>query len=187
MRGLAERSWFAEDEPPPELFRADGELPDLDYRLLGIADGGGFMAASLVGGAARLAGSRGAPGARGALADLAEAFATELRALRERCRRLPVAGTVLTDPAAVVLGDRYTAVVGAAAVLGVWEHQDGTDPFLAAPAWAVLALSPLAERAGVPAPDPPEGIREEMQVLDEPLRRHRAGPGYDLDAVAHTP
>ncbi|QNT98161.1 acyl-CoA dehydrogenase (plasmid) [Streptomyces griseofuscus] len=185
LRGLAERSWFAEDEPPSGLFRADGELPDLDYRLLGIAGGGDFMAASLVGSAARLAGARGAPGARGALAGLAEAFVTELRALREQCRRLPASGTALAGPAALVLADRYTGVVAAAAVLGVWESQDGTDPFLAGPAWAVLALSRLAGRIGVPVPTLPAGVQEE--VLGELLRRQRAGLGYDLDAVAHTP
>ncbi|MER7000144.1 acyl-CoA dehydrogenase [Streptomyces sp. NPDC000410] len=185
LRGLAARSWFAEDEPPPELFRADGELPGLDYRLLGIAGGGDFMAASLVGSAARLAASRGARGTLGALAGLAEAFVTELRALREQCRRLPESGAALTDPAVIVLGDRYTGIVGAAAVLGVWENQDGTDPFLADPAWAVLALSRLADRLGVPAPDLSDGVQE--QVLDELVRRYREGRGYDLTAVAHAP
>ncbi|MGV4988792.1 acyl-CoA dehydrogenase family protein [Streptomyces sp. NRAIS4] len=185
LRGLAERSWFAEDEPPSELFRTGGELPHLDYRLLGIAGGGDFMAASLVGSAARLAGSRGTPGTRGALAGLAEAFVTELRSLREQCRRLPASGAALSDPAVIALSDRYTGVVGAAAVLGVWEGQDGTDPFLADPAWAVLALSRLADRLGFPVPELPDGIQQ--QVLDELLRRYREGLGYDLDAVAHTP
>ncbi|GHI10369.1 acyl-CoA dehydrogenase [Streptomyces cellostaticus] len=183
LRGLAERSWFSEDEPPSELFRAGSELPDLDYRLLGIAGGGDFMAASLVGSAARLAAARGTRGTRGALAGLAEAFVTELRALQEQCRRLPTSGAALTDPAVIVLSDRYAGIVGAAAVLGVWESQDGTDPFLADPAWAVLALSRLAGRLGVPVPDLPDGIQE--QVLDELVRRYREGLSYDLDTVAH--
>ncbi|KUN00493.1 acyl-CoA dehydrogenase [Streptomyces yokosukanensis] len=185
LRALAERSWFSEDEPPSELFRTGCELPDLDYRLLGIAGGGDFMAASLVGSAARLAASRGTRGTRGALADLAEAFVTELRALREQCRRLPASGAALVDPAVIVLSDRYSGVVGAAAVLGVWESQDGADPFLADPAWAVLALSRLAERLGVPVPDLPDGVQ--AQVLEELVRRYREGLGYDLDALAQAP
>ncbi|MEU0743946.1 acyl-CoA dehydrogenase [Streptomyces sp. NPDC006134] len=185
LRGLAERSWFTEDEPPSELFRAGGELPDLDYGSLGIAGGGDFMAASLVGSAARLAAARGTRGTRGVLAGLAEAFVTELRALREQCRRLPASGAALADPAVVVLADRYAGVVGAAAVLGIWESQDGTDPFLADPAWAVLALSRLAGRIGVPVPDLSDGIQEQM--LDELVRRHREGRSYDLDAIALAP
>ncbi|OIK04281.1 acyl-CoA dehydrogenase [Streptomyces monashensis] len=183
LRGLAERSWFAEDEPPPELFRSGAELPDLDYRVLGIAGGGDFMAASLVGCATRLAASRGVGGHIAALAALAEAFVTELRALQERCRSLPTPGTALTDPAVAVLSDRYSRVVGAAAILGIWEGQDGGAPFLADPAWAVLALSRLGERLGIPVPDLPEGCQE--QVVDELVRRYRDGRSCDLDAVAY--
>ncbi|MFI0982643.1 acyl-CoA dehydrogenase [Streptomyces sp. NPDC021093] len=182
LRGLAGRSWFAEDEPPPELFRPDAELPDLDYRLLSVAGGGDFMAASLVGSAARLAAAHGAGGHLAALAALAEAFATELRALQEQCRRLPAAAAALTDPAVAVLGDRYCRVVGAAAVLGTWEHQDGTDPFLADPAWAVLALTRIGGQLSIPVPDLPDGCRE--RVLEEVVRRYRDGRSYDLDAVA---
>ncbi|NEB81266.1 acyl-CoA dehydrogenase [Streptomyces sp. SID14478] len=185
LRGLAERSWFAEQEPPTELFRSGAELPDLEYGLLGIAGGGDFMAASLVGSAERLAPSRGAGGTLGALADLAEAFVTELRALREQCRRLPTSGAALTDPAVVVLSARYAGVVGAAGVLGIWEHQDGTDPFLADPAWAVLALSRLAGRLGVAVPDLPDSIQE--QILDELVRRYQEGRSCDLDAVSYAP
>ncbi|MFB6507866.1 MULTISPECIES: acyl-CoA dehydrogenase family protein [unclassified Streptomyces] len=183
LRGLAERSWFAEEEPPPELFRRSAELPALDYRALGIAGGGDFMAASLVGSAARLAASRGLGGQIAALAELAEGFVTELRALREECRRLPAYGTTaLADPAVCVLSDRYSLIVAAAAVLGVWEGQDGLDPFLADPAWAVLALSRLGERLGMHVPDLPDGCS--AQVLDELVRRYRTGRSCDLDAIA---
>lgn len=183
LRGLAERSWFAEEEPPPELFRRSAELPALDYRALGIAGGGDFMAASLVGSAARLAASRGLGGQIAALAELAEGFVTELRALREECRRLPAYGTTaLADPAVCVLSDRYSLIVAAAAVLGVWEGQDGLDPFLADPAWAVLALSRLGERLGMHVPDLPDGCP--AQVLDELVRRYRTGRSCDLDAIA---
>ncbi|CAL9645135.1 MULTISPECIES: acyl-CoA dehydrogenase [Streptomyces] len=182
LRTLAETAWFAEEEPPPELFRPGAELPALDFRTLGIAGGGDFMAASLAGSAARLAAGRAVGGQIGALAELAEAFVAELRALRETCRTLPPYGSRgLADPAVCVLSDRYSLLVGAAAVLGVWEGQDGTDPFLADPAWAVLALSRLGARLGVPVPDLPDGCVR--QVLDELIRRYRSGLGCDLDAT----
>jgi alkylation response protein AidB-like acyl-CoA dehydrogenase len=182
LRTLAETAWFAEEEPPPELFRAGAELPPLDYRLLGIAGGGDFMAASLLGSAARLAPARGLGGQIAALAELAEAFVGELHALRETCRQLPRhGGRGPSDPAVAVLSDRYSLVVAAAAVLGVWEGQDGTDPFLADAAWAVLALSRIGARLGLPVPDLPDGCTQ--QVLDELIRRYRAGLGCDLDAT----
>ncbi|MFE7853243.1 acyl-CoA dehydrogenase family protein [Streptomyces sp. NPDC057403] len=183
LRSLAERSWFAQEEPPPELFRTGAELPVLDYRLLSIAGGGDFLAASLVGSAARLATVRGVGGQMTALADLAEAFVTELRALREACRNLPaITAGSLADPAVCVLSDRYALVLAAAAVLGIWEGQDGSDPFLAAPAWAVLALSRIGGRLGVPVPELPEGCVE--MVLEELIQRFRTGRSCDLDATA---
>lgn len=183
LRTLAERSWFAEEEPPPELFRRGAPLAPLRYPSLGIAGGGDFMAASLVGSAARLGASRGVGGHIAALADLAEGFITELRALRDQCRRLPAYGTTaLADPAVCVLSDRYSLILAAAAVLGVWEGQDGADPFLADPAWAVLALSRLGERLGIPVPRLPDSCPE--HVLDELVRRYRTGRSCDLDATA---
>lgn len=182
LRTLAESAWFAEEEPPPELFRKGAELPPLDYRLLGIAGGGDFMAASLVGSAARLAPSRGVGGQIAALAELAEAFVAELRALREECRLLPGYGSpALADPAVCVLSDRYSLIAAAAAVLGVWEGQDGTDPFLSDAAWAVLALSRIGARLGIPVPELPDGCMK--QVLDELVRRYRTGLSCDLDAT----
>ncbi|WP_405783680.1 acyl-CoA dehydrogenase [Streptomyces sp. NBC_00859] len=185
LRGLAERSWFAEPEPPPQLFAAGAELPDLDYGLLAIAGGGDFMAAYLVAGADRLQALRGPGTHLAALSALAETFATELRALREQCRRIPAGAPALNDPAVVRLSDRYARVAGAAAVLGIWESQDGTDPFLSDPAWAVLALTRTGERLGIPVPQLPDGVQD--TVLDELLRRHREGRSYDLDALAYAP
>ncbi|WP_329297159.1 acyl-CoA dehydrogenase [Streptomyces sp. NBC_00659] len=182
LRHLAESAWFAEDEPPPELFRKGAELPPLDYRLLGIAGGGDFMAASLIGSAGRLAPSRGVGGQITALAELAEAFVAELRALRATCRLLPPSGaSAFGDPAMCVLSDRYSLITAAAAVLGIWEGQDGTDPFLADAAWAVLALSRIGERLGIPVPDLPDGCT--AHLLDELIRRYRAGLSCDLDAT----
>ncbi|OKJ67440.1 acyl-CoA dehydrogenase [Streptomyces sp. CB02460] len=183
LRGLAERSWFAEPEPPAELFTPGAALPHLDYRLLGIAGGGDFMAASLAATAERLAPLRDAGGHTGALAGLAEAFATELRGLRAQCRRIPPGPAALADPAVVRLSDRYSRIVGAAAVLAVWEGQDGADPFLADPAWAVLALTRAGQRLGIPVPALPDGVQD--QVLAELLRRHGQGLGYDLDALPY--
>ncbi|MFD3518682.1 acyl-CoA dehydrogenase [Streptomyces sp. NPDC058657] len=185
LRNLAERSWFAEPEPPSALFRSGAPLPDLDYQLLGIAGGGDFMAASLVGSASRLAAAHGAGGHIAALAVLAEEFVGELRTLQEQCRRLPTSGAALADSAVAVLSDRYCHLVGAAAVLGVWEGQDGSDPFLANPAWAVLALTRIGGQLGIPMPELPEGCQE--QVLAELVRRYRDGRSYDLDATAPTP
>jgi alkylation response protein AidB-like acyl-CoA dehydrogenase len=182
LRALAERSWFQEDEPPPELFRAHTDLPALDYRLLSIAGGGDFLAASLVGSATRLADVRAVGGQMAALADLAEGFVIELRALREACRTLPaITPGTSADPAVCVLSDRYALVLAAAAVLGVWEGQDGSDPFLAAPAWAVLALSRIGDRIGLPVPELPEGCTE--MVLEELTRRFRAGRSCLLDGT----
>ncbi|MEU9255535.1 acyl-CoA dehydrogenase [Streptomyces sp. NPDC048270] len=179
LRSLAERSWFLAEEPPPELFRSGATLPVLDYRLLGIASGEDFLSASLIGSAGRLAATRGVGGQMAVLSDLAEGFVNELRALRSECAALPATRAALTDPAVVILSDRYAIVQAAAAVLGIWEGQDGADAFLADPAWAVLALSRLAGRLGIVVPDLPESCLR--QVLDELIRRYRGGLSCDLD------
>ncbi|MFB7211564.1 acyl-CoA dehydrogenase family protein [Streptomyces sp. NPDC056255] len=181
LRSLAEHAWFRDEEPPPELYRSGTSLPLLDYRLLGIAGGGDFLAASLNGAAARLADLRSLGGQLAVLADLAEAFTDELRALRERCRAIPPGAAALADPAWCVLSDRYSLVLAAAAILATWEGQDGSDPFLAAPAWAVLALTRIGGRLGIPMPELPEDCR--AQVLDELVRRYRTGLSYDLDST----
>ncbi|MFC8175738.1 acyl-CoA dehydrogenase [Streptomyces sp. NPDC057325] len=182
LRTLATRSWFRTEEPAPELFRPGAGLPDLDYRLLGFAGGDDFLPATLLACADRLSAHRALGGALAALGELAEGFAGELRALRTACAALPTGHAGLSDPAVVVLGDRYALVLAAAAVLGVWEGQDGTDPFLADPAWAVLALTRLAGRLGIAAPEPPAGCAEHL--LAEVVGRYRAGRSYDLDGTS---
>ncbi|MFJ9646087.1 acyl-CoA dehydrogenase family protein [Streptomyces sp. NPDC101206] len=179
LRTLAERSWFRSEEPPPGLFRSSTDLPALDYRLLDIAGGEDFLSASLVGAAARLAATRGVGGQMALLSDLADGFVGELRALHAACTALPTDRTALTDPSVVILSDRYALLQAAAAVLGTWEAQDGTDAFLADPAWAVLALTRLAGRLGIAVPELPAGCLQ--QVLDELVRRYRAGRSCDLD------
>lgn len=179
LRGLAGRAWFAGDEPPPALFRLREDLPLLDFRLLSAGEDGDALAASLVASAARLSEVRRIGGQVGVLALLADGFVAELRELREQCLRLPTppsGGPV--GVAAYALGDRYALLLAAASVLGVWEGQDGTDPFLSAPAWAVLALSRIAGRLGRPVPDVP-GVCT-AQVLDELVRRFRSGRSCDL-------
>ncbi|MFE7778573.1 acyl-CoA dehydrogenase [Streptomyces sp. NPDC057445] len=185
LRTLAERSWFTTGEPPAALFRPGGRLPDLDYRLLGIAGAEDFLPASLVASASRLAGGGAAGTHIAALGVLAGGFVDELHTLRAICADLPTGRAALSDPAVVVLGDRYAMILAAAAVLGIWENQDGTDPFLSDPAWAVLALTRLAGRLGIAVPELPPGCLE--HVLDELVRRYRAGLSYDLDATPLRP
>ncbi|MFD7627264.1 acyl-CoA dehydrogenase [Streptomyces sp. NPDC059851] len=186
LRPLAEHSWFTAEEPPPQLFRTTTDLPTLDYRLLGIAGGEDFLSASLIGSAARLAATRSAAHHQiTVLADLAAAFTDELRALRSRCAALPPDRAATLDPTAVILSDRYALLQAAAAVLGTWEGQDGTDAFLTDPAWAVLALSRLAARLGITPPELPRTCV--TQVLDELVRRYHTGRSCDLDGSTLTP
>lgn len=181
---LAAGSWLVEDEPPPGLFRRRTGLPPLDHRLLAFAGGKDFLAASLAGSADRLARGRPADGRTALLGRLAGEFLGELRLLREQCAGLATRPAALTGPAAGALSERYGLVVTAAAVLGVWEGQEGDDPFLADPGWAVLALSRLGRRLGRPLPEVPDGCV--TGVLDELLQRHRAGRGLDLDGIELT-
>ncbi|WP_329391779.1 acyl-CoA dehydrogenase (plasmid) [Streptomyces sp. NBC_01351] len=181
LRSLAERSWFRMPEPPPGLFGGGAALPALDYRQLGIAGGDDFLAATLVGAADRLGSALRFGGQMAALAELADGFVGELRELRTRCAALPAARATLAGPGVAVLADRYALILAAASVLGMWEAQDGTDAFLADPAWAVLALTRIGSRLGIAVPDLPEGCL--AQVLDELIRRHRAGRSYDLDGT----
>lgn len=179
---LATGAWLVDEEPPPGLFRGRADLPPLDHRLLTFAGGKDFLAASLAGSADRLTRVRSAGGRIALLAWLAEEFLGELRLLREQCAALPLrSGVALSGPVAGALSDRYGLVVMAAAVLGVWEGQEGDAPFLADPGWAVLALSRLGRRLGLTVPDVPDACITD--VLDELLRRHQAGRGLDLDGM----
>ncbi|NUS16886.1 MAG: acyl-CoA dehydrogenase [Streptomyces sp.] len=179
---LAQQSWLVEEEPPAELFRGRADLPPLDHGALAFAGGGDFLAAALTGAAERLGRSRRIGGRIALLADLAEGFLTELRLLREQCALLPGQfGGALSGPAACALSDRYGLLVAAAAVLAVWEGQEGDDPFLADPGWVVLALSRLGRRLAIALPDVPGDCV--TGVLDELLRRHRTGRSFDLDVV----
>ncbi|MFI8327326.1 acyl-CoA dehydrogenase [Streptomyces sp. NPDC085529] len=179
---LARRSWFTEPEPPPALFRPGTHLPHLDYRLLRISESRDVLTASLTGAATRLSDTRFTPGPRGALARLARTLVGELRTLREQCRTFPPPGTAShVHPSLYALSARYALLAAAGAVLATWEAQDGGDPFLSDPAWAVLALTRLARRLGLSAEEPPESCRQ--QVLRELVRRCHTTTGYDLAAT----
>jgi hypothetical protein len=104
----------------------------------------------------------------------------ELRQLQEEALDLsPQDRTALASPATFALADRYTVLLAAASVLGVYrEAQGGEDPFLADPSWAAEALYRLARRLGQKLPDLPEGTAE--RVHDEVLRRFREHRSYDL-------
>ncbi|MFF4361126.1 acyl-CoA dehydrogenase [Streptomyces sp. NPDC001604] len=185
LGALAQQSWLVEEEPGAELFCPRADLPPLDHGALAFAGGGDFLAAALTGTAERLGRARRAGGRIALLAQLAEAFLTELRQLREQCALLPGQfGEALSGPAACALSDRYGLIAAAAAVLAVWEGQDGDDPFLADPGWVLLALSRLGRRLALALPDLPATCT--TGVLDELLRRHLEGRGLDLDAAALT-
>ena len=179
---LARHSWFQDPEPPAALFSPDQPHPGFDYRRLTLTGTHDALAATLVGAGERAAARRARGPVWSALADLAAAFTTELRALRQACATLPdhaAAGSV--DPRACALADRYGLVVCAAACLGVHEAHHGTDTFLADPSWTTLALSRLAGRLGLPQPDLPEDVT--ATVLAEALHRHRHHRSLDLYAT----
>ncbi|WP_051796199.1 acyl-CoA dehydrogenase [Streptomyces sp. NRRL S-87] len=175
LPALARSAWFRTPEPPAELFRPGAPLPPFDHRRLAHSGTDDLLTATLVGVAGRLEGRPGQGPTEAALADLARAFVAELRVLRARCAALSGA----FDPQACALADRYALVLSAAAVLGVWEGQAGVgDPFLGNPAWAVLSLSRIGRRLGVPVADLPDGVVEE--VLGEALHRCRQRRSLDL-------
>ncbi|MFJ8027984.1 hypothetical protein [Streptomyces sp. NPDC096311] len=129
-------------------------------------------------GAARADGAGGADAGRAALGALARRLLTEQRALRRPCR------TAGADPGAVAaraLADRQALLWLAAAVLGVREAaDDGRGLFLGGTHWALLALSGIAGRLGVPLPgDAPDPRGPVWAELAGRVRR-----GVDCDVYA---
>ncbi|GAA3233889.1 hypothetical protein GCM10020256_50350 [Streptomyces thermocoprophilus] len=104
----------------------------------------------------------------------------ELRRLQEAGSSLaPEDRTALASPATFALADRYTVLLAAASVIGVWQQaRTAEDPFLADPAWAAAALHRLARRLGQNPPDLPAAA--EARVHDEVLRRFHDRTSYDL-------
>ncbi|MCX4993183.1 MULTISPECIES: acyl-CoA dehydrogenase [unclassified Streptomyces] len=179
LRALARTSWFRTPEPAPALYLPTAAVPDLDYRRLSLTGGDDVLTATLIGAARRLGPQRTAGPQRAALADLADTFVQEMRTLREQCGHLPEAvHDTLADPRACTLLDRYVLVLAAAACLGVWEGHHHTGTFLAQPAWAVLALSRIGRRLGLPVPEPPHGVVQ--SVLEEVLLRFARSRSFDV-------
>ncbi|MGW3634030.1 hypothetical protein ACWD7F_28445 [Streptomyces sp. NPDC005122] len=117
---------------------------------------------------------------RAALAGAARRLLSEQRALRRPCRAAGLDGP--DGPAVRALADRQALLWLAAAVLGVQEAADeGSGLFLGGPHWALLALSGITERLGVPLPGPAADPRE--QVWAELADRVRRGVDCDIYAT----
>jgi alkylation response protein AidB-like acyl-CoA dehydrogenase len=181
---FARHSWFAQDEAPVGLFRPDENLPPLDLTRLSLLGDSDPLAATLVActdwlesADVTLPGRERWP----LLRSLARAFTVELRDLTRAFKAVdPADRAALASPHHFGLADRYTLVLAAASCLGVWREQadDGTDPFLADPAWPSAALYRLGRRLGLPLPDRP--VDSEQSVLAEALTRLRERRSYDL-------
>ncbi|MFB7751782.1 acyl-CoA dehydrogenase, partial [Streptomyces sp. NPDC056121] len=121
---FARHAWFADPEPPPDLFRPDRELPPLDLSQPVLLGDGDPLAATLVACTDLLEAAQppdetglGGPALRflarvltGELAELKKAFENVAEGDRE----------ALSSPQSFGLADRYTLVLAAAACLGVW-------------------------------------------------------------------
>ncbi|MFD8215463.1 hypothetical protein ACFV2U_17410 [Streptomyces sp. NPDC059697] len=120
----------------------------------------------------------GADADRAALGAVARRLLTEQRALRRPCR---TAGADPGAPAARALADRQALLWLAAAVLGVREAaDDGRGLFLGGTHWALLALSGIAGRLGVPLPGPVPDPRAPVWAELAGRVRH----GVDCDVYA---
>ncbi|MFJ2741715.1 acyl-CoA dehydrogenase, partial [Streptomyces sp. NPDC087440] len=176
---FARTSWFRSRPAPAALFRLYEDLPPLDLSRAALLGDGDPLAAMLVEHADREDGDGGP-----ALAALARTFRGELAELRREFAAVdPGDRRSLASPRYLGLGDRYTPVFAAAAVLGVWRercHDAPPGDFLADPAWACAALRRLAGRLGRALPErSPDG---ERRVLAEVLGRLHGGRSFDLYA-----
>ncbi|MFE0350360.1 acyl-CoA dehydrogenase [Streptomyces griseoluteus] len=188
---LARRSWGVTQDVPDLLFATRQPLAPLALESLEVAGGEDRLVAALLGAVRRLRDGGGphpdlaGDGARALLGTLAEAFAAELAELRHRFRAAVLDSRTLAAGAQwAALTDRYVMVAAAGAALGHWVRlEEDTDPFLADPAWLVLALCRLAGRLGLRLPDAPPDCVE--RVYGEAVARLRTGRGYDLHDVAY--
>ena len=174
---LARRAWFAGTPAPERLFSPEAALDPIPFGRLSLASGRDSLSASLVAAVDELPSS--SPTER-ALHGFALRMMDELRQMQEEALDLsPQDRTALASPASFAMADRYTVLLAAAAVLGVWRAQAaGPDPFLADPSWAAEALRRLSRRLGHKPPDLPASCAE--RVHDEVLRRFREHRSYDL-------
>ncbi|MFD7606970.1 hypothetical protein ACFWAN_42235 [Streptomyces mirabilis] len=166
------------DRHEPDGHEPDGHEPDGD----GVGgDDRVVLSGLLRAGAARADGGDDGDGGdtgRVALGALARRLLTEQRALRRPC-------TAGADPGAVAaraLADRQALLWLAAAVLGVREAaDDGRGLFLGGTHWALLALTGIAGRLGVPLPGPAPDPR--APVWAELAGRVRRGVDCDVYAT----
>jgi hypothetical protein len=174
---LARRAWFTGDPAPASLFRLREDLPEIPFGELTLASGKDGLSASLVAAIDELPSS--SPEER-AVHGIALKMMDELRQLQEAGSSLaPEDRTALASPATFALADRYTVLLAAASVIGVWQQaRGGDDTFLADPAWAAAALHRLARRLGQTPPDLPAPV--EGRVHEEVLRRFHDRTSYDL-------
>ena len=174
---LAKRAWFAGEPAPAELFQPRAPLGPIPFDRLTLASGRDGLSASLIAAVDEL--PSGSPVER-ALHGFALRMMDELRQMQEEALDLsPQDRTALASPASFALADRYTVLLAAASVLGVWrEARGGSDEFLADPSWAATALYRLARRLGQKLPDLPESCAE--RVHEEVLRRFHEHRSYDL-------
>jgi alkylation response protein AidB-like acyl-CoA dehydrogenase len=174
---LAKRAWFVGSPAPAELFRPRAALDPVPWDRLTLASGRDGLSASLVAAVDTLPSA--SPTER-VLHGFALRMMDELRQIQEEALGLsPQDRTALASPSSFALADRYTVLLAAAAVLGVWqEARGGDDAFLADPSWAVEALYRLSRRLGHKLPDLPPACAQ--AVHEEVLRRFRENRSYDL-------
>ncbi|MBP0455620.1 acyl-CoA dehydrogenase family protein [Kitasatospora sp. RG8] len=175
---LARRSWPAGQAADPSLFDLGGPLPPLDLGHLvpGVPPGDGVLGA--------LAGIAGDTPAGTPAGRFANRLRDELGRLGERCAALsPKDTTIGASPAAFALADRYTVLLAAVAVLGVWHTGGDRHPAALLPG----VLDRLCQRLGGP-PVLTEAEREEAEqhLFDTAVRRYRESRLFDLSA-RHVP
>ncbi|MDI9894476.1 acyl-CoA dehydrogenase [Rhodococcus sp. IEGM 1381] len=163
MPGIARKSWGSVGHAPPTLFDIDGPLPGLDLGGLQITGRG----RDSVWAALTLA--EGMP----VLGDLAGMFVAELDRIASAVRNTPLSEmTVAGTPRAFMLAERYTNVLAAAAVVGIWRYARRGDT------WAAATLHRLAERSGLRPRPLPVGLEDAL--IDSLAARVKAGTPLDL-------
>ncbi|MET7686069.1 hypothetical protein [Streptomyces sp. NPDC005423] len=171
---------------PHPLFRLTGPLPATGYGAQGdqavqaaLTPTGTGTGSSSDGSGEGEGEGEGEGGA--ALGRLARRLVTEQRALRAACRTARPLDPA--DPAARALADRQALLLVAAAVLGVRQAAARQEPpgFLARPDWALLALTRITQRLGVPLPD--TTTRPQDTLWSELATRTRHGIDCDLHAT----
>ncbi|MCN9242396.1 acyl-CoA dehydrogenase [Streptomyces sp. RY43-2] len=175
---LARRSWFHDEPAPAELFRPHAELPEIPFDRLALTGGRDGLSATLVAAADT---PPAATGEERAVQGLVATLVDELRQVQEASRALaPEDRTALAGPAAFALADRYALLLAASSAIGVRQQalRDGSDAFLADPAWLAAALHRIARRLGRRPAALPASV--DARVHEEVLRRFHARGSYDL-------